>query len=94
MKERNDQLVSSLEELIQLTRDQNETYWSSYLEDAAERCRRFNPYGLVRIQNAFGGMGSLNDRNYPDIKTNELFDKLIHQIYDLSKELLAETEAT
>ena len=94
MKERNDQLIFLLEELIHLMRDQNETYWPNYLADATERCRRFNTYGLIHIQDAFGGIGSLNDRNYPDKSINERFDKLIHQIYDLSKELLMEAEAT
>jgi len=52
MKERNDQLIFLLEELIHLMRDQNETYWPNYLADATERCRRFNTYGLIHIQDA------------------------------------------
>ncbi len=93
-----------LEQQIQLLRSHGVDYWADWLEEALERCRRFDTYGLTRILGAYGGMGSLSDliicvynghriEREDEEEVNKRFMELHGQIYGLASELLKEADS-
>jgi len=56
-----DELLETLDEIIQLLESDGEQHWSRWMRQSRERLRNSDFSGIQHLLSAYGGMGSFND---------------------------------
>ncbi|GIG59633.1 hypothetical protein Lfu02_40050 [Longispora fulva] len=75
-------LLAVLDEFIILIRSEGDTFWAGWLEKDRNLIAAGDQEGHRHLKQAFGGMGSLNDRYYHGIHAH-----MLSEIYNLSGKL-------
>ena len=56
-----DELLETLDEIIQLLESDGERHWSRWMRQSRERLQNSDFSGIEHLLSAYGGMGSFND---------------------------------
>ena len=56
-----DELLETLDEIIQLLESDGEQHWSRWIRQSRERLQNSDFSGIEHLLSAYGGMGSFND---------------------------------
>src|SRR2546426_8891640 len=97
MSER-DQLLSILRELCDLLFQHGDTHWSAWFRKASDEIQADDFHGIIRVLDAFGGMGSFNDFSLAHVggiaipdgvreTVNASLDSMRSRVYDLANEI-------
>ena len=76
------ELISTLDSLIEMLIGQNEMHWAKWMDDARKEIKNSDLHGIERILSAYGGMGSINDISHPK--------NLISKVYELANAIKKE----
>lgn len=71
-----EELISTLDSLIEMLIGQNEMCWAKYMDDSRKEIKNSDFHGIEKILSAYGGMGSINDIPNPS--------GLISRVYELA----------
>lgn len=80
-------LIRTLDELIDLLGEENETHWAAWMRRASRELKAGDYHGIERLLAASGGMGSFNDLVPQDADNRRRLDEISAQVYDLAIEI-------
>lgn len=86
-----EELLTAIAEVVKLLRAQGEEHWADWLDRDRAHIASGDAYGLMHVTQAFGGMGSINDRFPAD--EPEIGSRLA-KIYSLAAQLLRDWESS
>jgi len=92
-----DELLATLDELIQLLESDGEQHWSKWMRQSNTRLSNSDYSGIEHLLSAYGGMGSFNDlvicQSYEngefhwkegDVEINKRLDQLRSKAWELA----------
>ena len=90
-----DQLIESLDKLIEILEEDGDKHWSHWLRESKRLIQAEDFRGVEKFLGAFGGMGSFNDFQLSTIgRSNESFSKLQSSSYTLAEEIKRSYESS
>ena len=81
------ELLSTLEQAVQLLRDASQQRWADWLERDRRLIASGDFYGVEHLLQAFGGMGSINDIALREPSKNAALGSLLIRSYEIASEL-------
>jgi len=97
-KQKTQQLISILEQIVHLLVTHGELHWSAWIARDIATIKKHDSYGIVHLLSAYGGMGSFNDLwlcaanghriDDPEvIEVNDKLSALKSEAYTLAKDI-------